>query len=168
MRLGVSPLGDGPRAAGHSGEPEYAVVYWAMRRRRADCCELRAALAARARQEYHTRINATGQTRAEHAHRLPRVVAGTAHAMAETINNPFPTGLRRTSGLQLADPVRGLRLACLPEPLQRAEVRLRGATRRLRRTASARKERRLVSQIFTSWNPLMNWMRSVDLLRRVA
>jgi hypothetical protein len=26
----------------------------------------------------------------------------------------------------------------------------------------------LVAQIFTSWNPLMNWMRSVDLLRRVA
>jgi hypothetical protein len=26
----------------------------------------------------------------------------------------------------------------------------------------------LVTQIFTSWNPLMNWMRSADLLRRVA
>jgi hypothetical protein len=27
---------------------------------------------------------------------------------------------------------------------------------------------RMVSQIFSSWNPLMNWMHSVDLRRRVA
>jgi hypothetical protein len=49
------------------------------------------------------------------------------------------------------------------------EVRLRGATRRLRRTASARnQERRLVTLTFASWNQLDGWLRRVEELRRAA
>jgi hypothetical protein len=29
-------------------------------------------------------------------------------------------------------------------------------------------ERRMVSQIFASWNPLMNWLRQVERLRHAA
>jgi hypothetical protein len=66
---------------------------------------------------------------------------------AETSDVGLPAGVSRASG----------------------KVRLRVASRRLPGDSLREKrERRLVSRIFTSWNQLGEWLRQVDGLRDVA